>query len=63
MRHPPHRLLAGLLAAIAAGTTAQVSQAAVAPPPRIQTVDFHRVDAPVWDRSRDCDSRDDEGRV
>jgi hypothetical protein len=33
MRHPPHRLLAGLLVAIAAGTAAQVSQAAVVPPP------------------------------
>ena len=38
-------------------------QAAVAPPARIQTVDYHRVNAPVWERSRDCDARRDEGRA
>ena len=38
-------------------------QAAVAPPARIQTVDYRRVNEPVWDRPRDCDARHDEGRV
>ena len=35
-------------------------QSAVAPAPRIQTVEFRRVAEPVW---RDCHSRRDEGRV
>jgi hypothetical protein len=34
-------------------------QAAAAPPARIQTVEFHPVSEPVWERSRECD----EGRV
>jgi hypothetical protein len=38
-------------------------QAAAAPPARIQTVDFQRVAEPEWDRSRDCDGRDHDGRV
>jgi len=57
----------GALYGVAAGGVLGMDrelQAAVAPPARIQTVDFHRVNEPTWDRSRgDCDARDDEGRV
>ncbi len=35
-------------------------QAAVTPPPRIQTVEYRSVTEPRW---RDCHSRGDEGRV
>ena len=38
-------------------------QTAATPPARIQTVEFHRVVEPEWDRSRECHSRRDEGRI
>jgi len=42
-------------------------QAASTPPPRIQTVEVHRVVEPAWHRSGGCHERrgrsDDEGRV
>jgi hypothetical protein len=53
----------GALYGVAAGGVVGIDrdlQAAVAPPARIQNVEFQRDAQPQW---RDCDSRDDEGRV
>jgi hypothetical protein len=38
-------------------------QAAVAPPPRIQTVEFRRVAEPEWNRSGGCHARGAEGQI
>lgn len=56
----------GGLYGIAAGGMVGIDrdlQAAAAPTPRVQTVQYRRVNEPLWDRSRDCRARDDEGRV
>ena len=55
----------GALYGVAAGGVVGIDrdlQAAVAPAPRIQTVEYRRVDAPLRPRPRDCPRRD-EGRV
>ena len=60
----------GGLYGVAAGGVVGIDrdlQAAATPRARIQTVEFHRVVEPDWDRSGGCHERrghsDDEGRV
>ena len=62
----------GALYGVAAGGVVAIDdelQATVRPPARVQTVEFHRVVEPAWDRSGDCsphrrhERSDAEGKV